>query len=239
MFDDFVAANGMDWSPSMMNRMSQRARRIFPAGEDIVAGKSVLDLAARDGRWSWAAQRHGAKSTIGIEGRRKSVAEGAKAMQPYAESNRHRMIVADVYDGMRDLARLGWNFDVVLCLGFIYHVYDHWGLMQAMSALKPRVIVVDGEMDPGAELGIRITPEWTNHPNNAVSARPVVPVGHVTLGTMELLAKCAGYSLAWQDWSELDDPLGCDDYVQRKRYTCILRLDEQSVTSAAPSPGPG
>lgn len=224
MFDAFVSANGMDWDAAMMNRMAQRALRIFPASEEIVRGKTVLDLGARDGRWSWAALQHGAKSCVGIEGRSRSVAEGARAMQPYVDANAYRPLVGDAFDRMRGLQRLGWRFDVVLCLGFIYHVYDHWGLLQAMAALEPRVIIIDGEMDDGDETTVRVRAEWTEHPNNAVSERPVVPVGNIRRGTMELLARCAGYEFAWQDWQHLEDPIGCDDYLARTRHTCILRL---------------
>ena len=54
-------------------RLQERCTRIINSNLDAIKGKSVLDIAANNGRWSYAALAHGAKKLVSIEGRKERV----------------------------------------------------------------------------------------------------------------------------------------------------------------------
>jgi hypothetical protein len=43
---------------------------------------------------------------------------------------------------------------------------------------------------------------------------------------MNLIADILGYETNWQDWDNLNEKIGCDDYVEKTRATCILKLKQ-------------
>src|SRR3954470_15371075 len=69
-FDDFMPT----WKPAMRNRMEERYIRIMRQQPQIIKGRRILDLGARDGRCTWAAIQTGAEHVVGVEGRPKSAA---------------------------------------------------------------------------------------------------------------------------------------------------------------------
>ncbi|MEL6452128.1 MAG: hypothetical protein AAFQ19_12800 [Pseudomonadota bacterium] len=212
---------GFFWSEDFLSRMNKRADRIFSFDLAHMKGARVLDIGARHGFWSWAAHRMGAGETVGVEGRKESADRGDKLMAPL----KHEFIIGNAFDIMPQLADQGQKFDVILNLGFYYHIYDHYGMLKLMHAFQPKVIVIDSEIDDLDEPVVRIRKEKTWEPNNAIAeiaGQQFSAVGNASRGTIELLAECFGYKVHWCDWSTVKMGEGCDDYVERRRFTCLL-----------------
>ncbi|WGW05059.1 class I SAM-dependent methyltransferase [Tropicibacter oceani] len=215
---------GFFWNEQYLNRMNNRAQRIFSFDPALIKGARVLDIGARFGFWSWAAHRLGAAETVGIEGRKESADRGGKLMAPY----QHDYLIGNAFDIMPKLAAEGQRFDVILNLGFYYHIYDHYGMLKLMDALKPRVIVIDSEIDDLDEPVVRLRKEKTWEPNNAIAeveGQQYSAVGNASRGAIEMMAECFDYKVAWCDWSNLTNTEECDDYVNRQRFTCLLTKD--------------
>lgn len=224
-FEDFCA-HGVNWNEKMLNRMNQRAKRILRNDFDLLEDKRILDLGSRDGRWAWAALQSGASEVVGLEARYQSasLAPARKALSPYVPS-RFRMLIGDVFNLLPQLSNSGERFDTVFCLGFYYHIYDHYGLIRLLQSLEPKYIVIDSEMDNLEEPVVRLRRENVTQPNNAAPEafdRRFSVVGNISVGGMKLIAECLGYNIYWSDWTNLDDALGCDDYVNKSRHTCVL-----------------
>ena len=216
-----INSYGHNWNKGIMNRMNNRAGRIFSFDQSAIEGGRVLDIGARHGFWSWAAHRMGAAETLGLEGRQESADRGDKLMAPL----NHKFMIGNAFDLMPKLAAEGQRFDVILNLGFYYHIYDHYGMLKLMDALKPKVIVIDSEIDDLDEPVVRIRKEKTWEPNNAiaeVAGQKFSAVGNASRGTIELLAECFDYKVEWCDWSDLANTDECADYVERRRFTCLL-----------------
>lgn len=221
MFSMEINDYGFHWNAEFLNRMNNRARRIFAFEPALMKGAHVLDIGARHGFWSWAAHRLGAATTVGIEGRQDSADKGARLMSGLD----HRFLIGNAFDVMPQLAAEGARFDVILNLGFYYHIYDHYGMLGLMDAFAPKVIVIDSEFDDLDEPVVRIRKEKTWEPNNAIAEKAgqrFSAVGNASLGAMRLLAECYEYQLDWIDWSGLSPEDGCEDYRARRRFTCIL-----------------
>ena len=116
---------------------------------DRFAGRSVLDVGAFDGFYSFLAERRGASRVVAIDNEqyvgwvraRFEIAleggAGFRAIAGLIESSvrYERMDAAEV-------TRLGERFDVVLCFGILHRVTDPLGLLRALADV----------LDPGGEI---------------------------------------------------------------------------------------
>jgi hypothetical protein len=130
-------------------RLNLRHLGIIKENEAILRGRSVVDIASHDGRWSYAALEAGATRVIGIEGRPRLV-ENAKrtlAAKGVPES-RYRMIAGDVHSRILGPDVVG---DVVMCLGFLYHTARYVELMAGIRSTGAEYVIIDTRVLPHEE----------------------------------------------------------------------------------------
>jgi hypothetical protein len=219
-FDDFMPT----WKPAMRNRMEERYIRIMRQQPQIIRGRRILDLGARDGRWTWAAIKTGAEHVVGIEGRAKS-ASLSKDRLSKIPSSKFELRIGDVFAELPKLAAEKRMFDTILCLGLFYHVYDHYALLKLMHALGPQIIVIDS-LFTDTEWGVtRVHFYQTFHPNNAIAdvqGQEFSPVGDPSTGLLRAMAGTLGYAVDYKDWSGTKSNEGITDYLERRRFTALL-----------------
>lgn len=94
-------------------------------------GKRVLDVACRDGLFSFEAERRGAREVIGIDN---DLSPGAtELLIPYFKSS-VRMYEMNLLDVTPE--RFGL-FDIIQCFGVLYHLrYPVWGLKKLVDCLS-------------------------------------------------------------------------------------------------------
>jgi tRNA (mo5U34)-methyltransferase len=131
-----------------INRHEQRRRYFFDAllavTNGSLAGMRVLDLGCNAGFWSLAAARAGADFVLGVDGRSEHVEQAqlvfeAKGVDP----TRYRFETANIF-----AHRFDESFDVVLCLGLMYHVSRPVELFEIFTAVGARLVVIDTEIHP-------------------------------------------------------------------------------------------
>ncbi len=118
------------------NRLNKRYRAIIEANDAIIRGKSVLDIASHDGRWSFAAHKAGARYVLGIEAREYLVQNARQNLREYQVPEQQVQFVrGDVFE---ELDRLDpGTFDTIFCLGFFYHTMHHMLLLNKIARLRP------------------------------------------------------------------------------------------------------
>ena len=119
-------------------------RRIVQSVSDItnkpLNSLRVLDLACLEGLYGIEFARHGAE-VVGIEGREANIERARFAKEALALEN-----ITFVQDDVRNLSVQKYgHFDVVLCLGILYHldVPDVFHFVQRMSEVCQRVAIID------------------------------------------------------------------------------------------------
>jgi tRNA (mo5U34)-methyltransferase len=116
-------------------------------------GKRVLDIGCWDGYWSFYAERRGASSVLATDdiSQRWAAGEGLLMAKRLFRSK----VEIDQERSVYDLASLGQKFDVILCMGVYYHLYDP---LYAFSQIRhccnsDTVVVIEGDVGKGLDSG--------------------------------------------------------------------------------------
>jgi hypothetical protein len=223
-----------EYEPRKLLRINERYKRIIESNLTQIVGKRILDLAAHDGRWTWAALTAGAAYVEAVEGRPELVQQANQALSEFPPE-RFTFLQGDIFSYLTENVRAkGDRFDTILCLGIFYHINEHFRLLQLMSNVAPSAIILDSALLSTEEPIIRFKVEKTDDPLNAIPGE--VGNNHALVGTMStgLLgrwAKLNGWDVEYIAWNRTDiaQPAPVRDYLaesdrfrDRRRYTCVL-----------------
>jgi hypothetical protein len=183
---------------------------------------SVLDMASHDGRWSYAAIATGAASVVGVEARPELVSAAEGNLEHYgAPPERYEFVNADLFEYLAEPN----EFDLVLCLGFLYHTLRFGELLAGIRATGARHVVVDTRVLPVEEKYIRLNVDETDKQAHAADD----PMGHersVLVGTpspraLTRMFDVYGFDVYRKvDWSSLGGHRGgIASYLDGRRVT--------------------
>lgn len=232
-FFDFIGTvPGYDARGPDRPRLNMRHDMLIGRHTAHIAGARVLDLAAHDGRWSYAFAAAGAARVIGIEARPELIARFPHFPEAGLKA-RVELRCADVHDGVEAAKNAGERYDVVAVFGIFYHIMDHFRLLRGIHALKPRLVIIDSEFIDAPGPVIRLIRERTDNRLNAVAQVPgqqVAVKGVPSFLAMEAMADVLGFSVDWPDWGDVPpcSRHGLGDYYRTgdmRRATCVLRPD--------------
>jgi protein-L-isoaspartate O-methyltransferase len=223
-FDDYPRFLETSDVAAQKSRLNLRHEGIFGENADILAGRSVLDIASHDGRWTYAALRAGASHVVGVEARPDLVAQAETTLDLYgADPASYEFHTADVFDFLGEPR----SFDVVLCLGFLYHTLRFGELLSGIRDTGAQYVVVDTRSHPVDDDVIRIVVDRVEKQGHAVQD----PWGHggaVLTGTpspsaLARMFAVYGYHVCHKvDWAELlgDSQVGTiAAYRENRRVT--------------------
>lgn len=204
-----------------LNRLAQRERYFFQPLVELCGGdlkaRRVLDLACAHGWWSLGAIRAGADYVYGVEGRADHVDSAKRVFSHFGvDPSRYRFETQNVFE-LDDAA----GFDVVLCLGLLYHVAKPFELLERISRWNSDLLVVDTTVNryPGSLLELHH--EDPGDPRNSVDYGLVVSPSKravIEMGT-ELGYEVATLRPRFTSWH------GCRDYRNgtRRAFICAKR----------------
>lgn len=224
MKDNFEAF--ADGSGRLADRLAERHKRIVNANSDAFIGKVVIDLAASNGRWSYASIAAGARKVVSIEGRPERAQAAKGILSQMGVADKIDINIGDMYSFLDNYK--GEPPDTILCLGIYYHIMDHYKLLQSMAALAPGTLLIDGGFVRSFRNSVVIMTEDPNAYSNALSRFPGQKeelVGIVSLGLMLQMAWNVGYNCRPIIWDP-KDVVNVDavrDYIMGRRFT--LRLE--------------
>lgn len=229
-FDFLEGMAGYEDGPQPIARLNKRHARIVAPFAPEIAGARVLDLAAHDGRWSYALAAAGAAQVVGVEGRQNLIDRFAAypdaTLRAKVDLRRN-----DIFAEMEADAARGARYDVVAVFGILYHVMDHFRLFQLIRRLSPRLVIVDSEFMTRPAPMIQLVRERTDNVLNAipqVEGQEIAIKGVPSYAAMEAIAEALGYGVTWIDWQDLPEGsrMGVRDYFRTTnmcRASCVLR----------------
>jgi tRNA (mo5U34)-methyltransferase len=183
------------WGQPHRNRQEERARYFFDPLPGLfggtLSGKRVLDLGCNAGYWSLRAVQAGCDFVLGVDGRQMHIDQASFVFDVKGiDESRYEFVAGEVFT--TDLAAKG-PFEIVLCLGLLYHVSDPAALIEKIGELNTELLLIDTTLSrmPGRFLELR----WDRGeaPLEAVREQFVT---FPTRGAVTALAESAGYSVA-------------------------------------------
>jgi tRNA (mo5U34)-methyltransferase len=169
--------------PELMSVHRTRAAIMEPVVRKALAGReaTVLDLACSEGWFAHRALEWGARRVQGIDVRRENIHRAELIRdQLGVPADRLTFETSNVFDLRPEHVGM---FDVVLCLGLIYHLENPVGALRIARALTRGVCVVESQLTEQHE-----------------------PVRHGWGGTGEYLEQDASWA-AWYEPQELQEGL--------------------------------
>jgi tRNA (mo5U34)-methyltransferase len=128
--------------------MHRRLWRFMEQQLDVIdfRGKSVLEVGAWDGYWSFYAERRGAASVLASDDATQNWA-GGKGLLLARELLQSKVEIRQDLS-IYDLSTLNRKFDIILCLGVYYHLRDpFYGFAQLRHCCHPGSLVIfEGEL---------------------------------------------------------------------------------------------
>jgi SAM-dependent methyltransferase len=215
-----------------INRHAQRRRYFF---EPLVTlcggtlqGKRVLDLGCNAGYWSLCAVEAGCDFVLGIDGRQMHVEQAnfvfrVKNVAP----SRYQFRCATVYDALDD--EVAGSFDIVLCLGLLYHINKHINLFEKISQVNSDLLLIDTVLSMYSGSALELRRELLDEPRNAVDYELVM---YPTRAAVLDMARLFGYETvvlppAFTDWT------GAEDFRTgtRRAFICSKRTSLTALPS--------
>ncbi|MGL4320145.1 MAG: class I SAM-dependent methyltransferase [Paracoccaceae bacterium] len=216
-----------DNNPNITARLEERYKRIITKNIDAIAGKHVLDLAANNGRWTYAALEAGAAFVTSIEGRDDRAKDATKFLHDLGYDGKYEANVGDMYDFLHE--KRNTHYDTVFCLGVYYHIMDHYHLLKSIARTKPNTIIIDSGFVRSFRSSVHVQYENPGLHLNALKlfeGQKAEPVGFVSLGLMIQMAWNLGYDCRPVAWvpDEVTAKSDVHDYMMGRRFT--LRLNK-------------
>lgn len=217
--------------PTRVNRHNQRKRYFIDPIVQLLGGslegKRVLDLGCNAGFWSLAAIEAGADYVLGIDGRQMHVDQANLVFEVKGvDRGRYDFVTGNIFD--YDFATHG-NFDIVLCLGLMYHISKHVQLLEIIDSVNDDVLLIDTALSLAPGSYMRVHKESTDSPRNTVDYDVVMSPTEKALTDM---VGQFGYSTAvlkprFTDWT------GSPEYRfgQRKAFLSTKKTDLSGLTA--------
>jgi SAM-dependent methyltransferase len=223
------------WDPTRRNRHSQRVAYFFEPLVRMCGGSlrglRVLDLGCNAGFWSLRGIEAGCDFVLGIDGRSMHIEQAKLVFEVRGvDPRRYAFREANLFE-LRP-AELG-TFDVVLCLGLLYHVSKPMSLMELIDATGASAVVIDTSVSLAPASALEIHHEPVSDP------RAAVDYGLVMLPTkqavVDLVAQFGFRTTVLKP--EFSDWEGSADYRrgERRGFICT-RGDRWSLKDVAAEP---
>lgn len=205
-FDDHPEFLETSSTSANVARLNLRHRAIIGENKALLQGARVLDIASHDGRWSFAALDAGASSVTGVEGRDYLVENANRTFTSKGiEQSRFTFITGDAHDVLT--AGVG-SFDVVMCLGFLYHTLRYVELFAGIRATGADHVIIDTRVYDSEEPVISVYSNPVAKESMAVEDRfsygGKTLAGSPSMAALEHLLGAYDYEITRvTDWAEL------------------------------------
>ena len=206
---------------SDLERLNFRYHHVIERNQNLLAGKTVLDIASHDGRFTFAALRGaGAKFVVGIEARASLVEKVKTTFAEYdVAAATYQFITGDVFEEVAKIER--GTIDTALVLGFLYHTARQYELISSLSRIGVKNIIVDSNVIKTDRPYILLKVEGTQNDSQIWDAtRPKVLSSIPSALALELLLQEFGYSTTRIE-PEGDIPSSAKDYERKARVTIV------------------
>jgi SAM-dependent methyltransferase len=184
-------------------------------------GKRVLDLGCNAGFFSLKAIEAGCDFVLGIDGRQMHVDQANLVFEVKdVDPSRYEFVCANILDyDYGDEAQ----FDLVLCLGVLYHINKPISLFEAIAPRNTDLLVIDTKIHPARGSLVELRRDNLSNPKDAVDYELVmVPTAQAVIDMAQLF----GYEAKMLALPKPTPPgMGKYQYGLMKTFVCAKESD--------------
>lgn len=214
-----------------INRHRQRKKHFFNPLVDLcgntLRGRRVLDLGCNAGFWSLAAIEAGCDFVFGVDGRQMHIDQANFVFEVKGiQHERYQFVCGNVFSQLYP-----GLFDLVLCLGLLYHVNRPIELMQRIAAVNSDLLIIDTRLQPGEKAAFFVQHENVDEPRMSVDYGLVlVPTRQAVIE----LVKLFGYHGVVLK-PDFDDWTGAWDFQEglRRAFICARYTELSALHPSA------
>lgn len=212
----------------LLNRLNTKYKVIIENNRKLFQGKTILDIASHDGRWSFAALKNGAKKVIGIEAREHLINFAKQNMKKLnVDKNSFVFIHGDVNEEIQKIEPN--SIDTIFCQGFFYHTLDHSLLLKEFKRLNSEFLIIDTHVSTSNEPIIQLIHENADNEaaaiKNKFNSSNNVLVGWPSKSALKFLLENYGFDFKFLNWRNtgIKNWSHLGDYYTGKRMTITAR----------------
>jgi SAM-dependent methyltransferase len=217
------------FDPGHVNRHRQRDSYFFRPLVDLcggsLAGKRVLDLGCNAGFWSLRAIESGCAFVLGIDGRQMHIDQAQLVFEAKGVAGSlYDFRCANLFDVMsRDIG----SFDVVLCLGLLYHVSKPMTLLEWISGINTDLLVIDTSLSTREGSLLELRRESLEEPRSACDYELVM---YPTKAALSDMVRQFGYAAVCLR-PRFSDYTGAEDFRtdRRRAFLCSKRTSLEGL----------
>jgi cyclopropane fatty-acyl-phospholipid synthase-like methyltransferase len=208
-------------NPAMLNRHEQRRRYFFEPLLQLTGGslkgRRVLDLGCNAGFWASQAMAAEADFLLGVDGRQQQLDQAELVFQAKGiDPSRYRFEQGNVFEHS-----FTESFDVVMCLGLMYHVAKPFELLEIMAGVGAEIMVIDTVISRANASILEVQQEPVDHWLLAVDYETVlIPSRQAVID----LAKQFGFQTVALAFNPTDRA-GLAEYNNERRLAFICSKD--------------
>ncbi len=200
-----------------VNQTNQRRSiffdRLLSVTNGTLEGMRILDLGCNAGYWSLQAIEAGADFVFGIDGRQMHVDQANLVFEAKGvDRSRYQFELGNFFE-----YPLG-SFDLVLCLGVLYHVSSPVELFNRMAGTGAELLVIDTRV---SQLNGNLFVLYTEALDSYRNAVEEEVVAYPTRGAIAMLAGRHGYQAVALDVGCITDETGMNGYRSGARASFI------------------
>ncbi|MCW3126038.1 MAG: type 11 methyltransferase [Bacteroidetes bacterium] len=223
-FDKFPQFYSSSPNGDLKSRLHDRFDAIFLNGNTDFSKKTVLDLAAHDGRWSWAARFMGANHVTAVEINPIHLEAYSNNMAAIEFDTKWYSLIQD--DVVHFLESSNAKFDLVLCLGWFYHTTYQIDVIKHLALITNEMLVLDTECindSESAYFKVRLNKDHSL--SSYTESFTQIP----SLACIRLLLGYYGFKYTEYNWANnISCHDECSDYAESRRATFFCTKKIQS-----------
>lgn len=212
-FESFTKS--ADWTYDILDLI--RVKHLILDNVNSIAGKNVIDFSTHTGAVSGLCLYHAASHVTFTEVRDQFLQLANERMKLMGfESDQYKSYLADIHDYQTN-TKLCTDQDTVILSGIIYHVHDHFSILESILQARPESIIIEtchyGPIADNSDPLIYWMSEETekNTCNAYYNDRPVAIVGFPNLSWFKFTMKFFGYReikrVQYDSWMPNEDIL--------------------------------
>lgn len=128
-------------SPIISETFSNRHEVALP--QELIEGKTILDLGSclgATGHWCLA---HGAKYYVGVEAQSEAVSKSKELLSNYWKDEQYYISQSDFNAYLDECIEDGLKFDIVVAFGVIYGHVDYYSFLRKITKVADKYIIAD------------------------------------------------------------------------------------------------